>query len=255
MRPHRQQPAGSRPWDSPGKRTGVGGRCLLLLVGQVTPNTDCPETACRGDHRWLTFIIHTSFLSRLGNQTFILTGRASDYAWKRSQWRDNQQSCPPGLMSGRPWGVRGGGEGEACSVWVFCCCPLAPSCLTVCDPAGCSPPRLLQVSKVQGRETFSLTADSLMYTLGAPSMVSVTLCRFSHHPPSPPLCSPRQDKELGSSWALEGIRSRVWTQTFWLQSQNSILSSKIIRKRNQRMFWLSGRRNSSKDRRLLRQSV
>ena len=141
---------------------------MLLLSGSPkysgTPNTDSPETPCRGDHWWLTFIIITSALSRLGSQTFILTGWASDYAWKRSWWRDNQQSRPPWLMSGRPWAVRGGGgEGDVCGVWLFWRCPVTPSCLTLCNPVGCSPPVLhyLQVSKKQERETFSLMADSL----------------------------------------------------------------------------------------------
>ena len=33
VRPHRRQPTGlSRPWDSPGKNTGVGCRCLLQCM-------------------------------------------------------------------------------------------------------------------------------------------------------------------------------------------------------------------------------
>ena len=83
-------------------------------------------------------------------------------------------------------------------------CPIALSCLTLCDPMGCSPPVLhyLQVSKKQGRETFSLMADSLTYTPGAQSMVNVMLSPFPLHPPpstSPPLCSAKQDKALGPS--------------------------------------------------------
>ena len=42
VRPHRQQPARlPRPWDSPGKNTGVGCHCLLRLISLFWLKLDC----------------------------------------------------------------------------------------------------------------------------------------------------------------------------------------------------------------------
>ena len=49
VRPHRQQPTRlCRPWDSPGKNTGVGCHCLLQHIGSNSLTRDQTQTTCTG---------------------------------------------------------------------------------------------------------------------------------------------------------------------------------------------------------------
>ena len=108
----------SRPWDSPGKNTGVGCHFLLQCMKVKSESEvaqSCPTLSNPMDCRLPGASIHGIF-------------QAEVLEWGATAFSDNTGQCLPK--------VRGGDR----------CAKLLQSCPTLCNPMDCSPPG----SSVQG---------------------------------------------------------------------------------------------------------
>ena len=123
MRPHRQQPTRlPRPWDSPGKNTGVG--CHFLLQGRKVKSESevaqsCPTLSDPMDCSLPDSSVHGIFQARVlewGDIAFSLVGNKTAFKYVCRNWLFYQ------------W------------VWKWKKVLVTQSCLTFGDPVECSSP-------------------------------------------------------------------------------------------------------------------
>ena len=90
MQPHRRQPTRlPRPWDSPGKNTGVG--CHLLLQGVVSTQGSNPGPLCL--RHWQAHSLPLCCLGRAVKQAYSKSNRKSSAYISQARPRTKKQKC------------------------------------------------------------------------------------------------------------------------------------------------------------------
>ena len=149
VRPHRRQPTRlPRPWDSPGKNTGVGCHFLLQCMKVnvkvkslsrvllfVTPWTAAyqapPSMGCSRQEYWS------------GLPLTYLSAAAAAKSLQSCPTLRSQRRQPTRLLC--PWDSRGKNAGVGCHFFLQCLkvkseSEVDQSCPTLCDPVDCSLP-------------------------------------------------------------------------------------------------------------------
>ena len=132
VRPHRRQPMRlSRPWDSPGKTTGVGCHCLLQcrkVKSESEVTESCPTLSNPMDCGPPGSSIHGIFQARVLEWVAISFSRGSSPPRDRTQVSALQTDALPSEPPGKPY------------MQLAAAAKSLQSCPTLCDPIDSNPP-------------------------------------------------------------------------------------------------------------------